>query len=70
MRLPGGVRSIGARAFAGTNVSIVALPNSLTHIDEDAFAEMIPRPLLMVHKGSYAEQWVTQRDFLFSYLSD
>ncbi len=61
--IPNGVKTIGRRAFAGTNIFILELPNSVTFIDESAFKDIRPKPLLIVNEGSYPYQWAINNNY-------
>lgn len=52
-----GVKRIESRAFAGTGLTFVVLPASLTFIADDAFDSCAEDIFFCVVKGSYAEEW-------------
>lgn len=67
VEIPEGVKSIGSRAFAGTNISFLSLPTTLEYIAEDAFDGMLPQPILLIYENTYAERWLDNRDINYMY---
>ena len=59
--LPEGLETIGSRAFAGSSVSVINLPDSIEAIDEDAF-ENCENVSVMVEIGTYAFDWAKAAD--------
>ena len=57
--LPDGVETIGAKAFAGSTVSIIRLPESLKSIDDSAF-DGCDGLMAVVSADSYAYDWCAE----------
>jgi uncharacterized repeat protein (TIGR02543 family) len=68
IRLKLGTRSIVNYAFEGINLSSIIIPNSVTHIGEDAFSGLENDGLeIYVHAGSPAETILLDREIPFLY---
>ena len=58
--VPNGVERIGARAFAGTGLQLVSLPETIREIGPDAFDKDTGFEVL---PGSYAESWAADNGY-------
>jgi len=61
--LPDGLQTIQTKAFAGSGVTDVNLPDTLTFIAEDAFDDTHIANL-QVSEGTYAYTWAMEHDYL------
>ena len=61
--LPGGLKTIGARAFADSSVAAVNLPDSLEFIADDAFAGASLN-VIVASKGRYAYSWAVAHGYV------
>lgn len=61
--LPNGVRRIGSKAFAGTGITQVYLPGSLTYIAKDAF-DGPGKVKMTCAEDSYAHDWAVENGYL------
>ncbi len=55
--IPNGVKTIASAAFGGTKLTTVEIPASVTDIAEFSFGQ---GPTMLVHSGSYAEQFAQE----------
>ena len=61
--LPEGVETIGSRAFAGSTVSVINLPASITSIADDAF-DGCGAMDVSAQEGSYAYDWAAEKGYV------
>lgn len=64
--LPDTVAEIRARAFAGSSLRAINLPDSLTFIDDTAF-DGPDKVTVTVNKGSYAYEWAVENGYILDY---
>ena len=69
--LPDRVQEIRARAFAGSSLTQIDLPDSLTFIDGTAF-DGPDKVAVTANEGTYAYEWAVENGYIISYapLSD
>lgn len=62
--LPEGITRIESRSFAGSSLTAINLPESLTYIADDAFADCPYTIFISASKGTYAYNWAVRTGYI------